>query len=74
MALNSKNSYVFYGWMGLDKYSIGKMEWRRFEPKQWEETDVDVAVTYCGVCASDLHTLRSGWVYCDLLLLLICES
>ncbi|KAH6885363.1 zinc-binding dehydrogenase [Thelonectria olida] len=39
----------------------GKMEWGTFEPKTWEEDDVDIQITHCGICGSDLHTLRSGW-------------
>jgi hypothetical protein len=31
------------------------------QPKTFEDTDVDIAITHCGICASDLHTLRSGW-------------
>ncbi|CZR61594.1 related to alcohol dehydrogenase, class C [Phialocephala subalpina] len=31
-----------------------------FEPKNWEETDIDVKVTHCGVCFSDLCMLRSS--------------
>jgi D-arabinose 1-dehydrogenase-like Zn-dependent alcohol dehydrogenase len=54
--------YAFQGWMGLDKDSIGNMKWQTYEPKPWEETDVDIKVTHCGICGSDLHTLRSGWV------------
>ena len=46
----------------MDKESVkGKLVWQGFEPKKWEETDVDIKITHCGVCASDLHTLRSGW-------------
>ena len=58
------SSYTFQGWMGLDEKSIeGNMEWREFEPKKFdEERDVDIQITHCGVCGSDLHTLRSGWV------------
>lgn len=53
----------FEGWMGLDASSSqGKMVWQEFTPKPWEETDVDVKVICCGICGSDLHTLRSGWV------------
>ena len=55
--------YKFEGWLGLDADSVnGKMVWGEFEPKPWEETDVDVKITHCGICRSDLHTLRSGWV------------
>lgn len=49
--------------MGLDKASAeGKMVWQEYEPKTWTESDVDIKVTHCGICGSDLHTLRSGWV------------
>lgn len=49
--------------MGLDPSSAeGNMVWQEFEPKTWEETDVDIKITHCGICGSDLHTLRSGWV------------
>ncbi|KAI9735423.1 MAG: hypothetical protein M1818_006429 [Claussenomyces sp. TS43310] len=54
--------YKFEGWMGLDKSSAeGKMVWQEFTPKPWSESDVDIQVTHCGICGSDLHTLRSGW-------------
>jgi alcohol dehydrogenase (NADP+) len=55
--------YKFQGWLGFDKESVnGKMKWQEYEPKTWTEDDVDIKITHCGVCASDLHTLRSGWV------------
>lgn len=54
--------YKFTGWLGLDKDSVnGKMVWKEFEPKPWEETDVDIKISHCGICGSDMHTLRSGW-------------
>ncbi|KAH7312256.1 zinc-binding dehydrogenase [Stachybotrys elegans] len=54
--------YKFEGWLGLDKESIGgKMVWGEFKPKPWEETDVDIKISHCGVCGTDLHVLRSGW-------------
>ncbi|ERS98112.1 zinc-binding protein alcohol dehydrogenase [Sporothrix schenckii 1099-18] len=52
----------FQGWLGLDANSVnGQMKWGEFEPKKWEESDVDIRVSHCGICGSDLHTLRSGW-------------
>lgn len=55
--------YKFEGWLGLDKSAAdGNMVWREFEPKPWEKTDVDLRVTHSGICGTDLHTLRSGWV------------
>lgn len=54
---------TFKGWMGLDKNALTDgLKLVPFEPKKWEETDIDVKITHCGLCASDLHTLRSGWV------------
>lgn len=55
--------YKFEGWVGLDPSAAdGKMEWQPFEPKPWEETDVDVKVTHSSICGTDLHTLRGDWV------------
>ncbi|QSZ33292.1 hypothetical protein DSL72_002880 [Monilinia vaccinii-corymbosi] len=57
------SSYKFQGWMGLDnECAEGNMVWREYEPKAWTEDDVDIKITHCGICASDLHTLRSEWV------------
>ncbi|KAJ9498927.1 hypothetical protein LTR99_004991 [Exophiala xenobiotica] len=54
--------YKFRGWMGLDESSVdGKMVFQEYEPKPFEESDVDIKITHCGVCGSDIHTLRSGW-------------
>lgn len=48
--------------MGLDKDSAqGNLKHQAYEPKTWQETDVDIKITHCGICGSDLHTLRSGW-------------
>lgn len=52
----------FEGWLGKDPESVnGKMEWGAFEPKQWTEDDVDIEISHCGICGSDMHTLKSGW-------------
>lgn len=64
LAIMSTTDYKFEGWVGLNKDAAqGKMVWQEFEPKPWEETDIDIKVTHCGICGSDLHTLRSGWVW-----------
>jgi hypothetical protein len=55
--------YKFEGWQALDASAAeGNMVWREFEPKRWEDTDIDIKITHCGICGSDVHTLRSGWV------------
>ncbi|KAI9892107.1 MAG: hypothetical protein M1814_001813 [Vezdaea aestivalis] len=52
----------FQGWMGLDPSGAkGNLVFQEFQPKQWAETDVEIKITHCGICGSDLHTLRSGW-------------
>lgn len=57
------SDYKFEGWLGHDAASVeGKMVWGEFEPKPWEETDVDIKVTHSGICGTDIHSLRSGWV------------
>jgi len=54
--------YKFEGWMGEDdKSAQGNMVWKEYEPKKWEETDVDMRITHSGICGSDIHVLRSGW-------------
>ncbi len=32
-----------------------------YDPKPFEEDDVDIAIMYTGVCGSDLSTMSSGW-------------
>lgn len=52
----------FEGWLGLDKDSVkGQMKWGKFQPKKWTENEVDIEISHCGICGSDLHTLSSGW-------------
>ncbi|KAF8243424.1 zinc-binding dehydrogenase [Wilcoxina mikolae CBS 423.85] len=54
--------YKFCGWMGLDAKSVeGNLVEREYEVKPFDENDVDIKITHCGICGSDLHTLRSGW-------------
>lgn len=53
---------TFNGWAAKSKDCLeGKFEKWEFTPKTWEETDVDIKIQYCGICASDLHTASSGW-------------
>ena len=60
--MSANTEYKFEGWMGNDPSAAkGKMVWSEYEPKPFEETDVDIKITHCGVCGSDIHTLRSGW-------------
>lgn len=52
----------FTGWVGHDESAVqGKMKWESFTPRPFTEDDVDIEISHCGVCATDNHTLRSGW-------------
>ena len=54
--------YKFQGWLGHDAEAAnGNMTWESYEPKKWTEDDVDIKISHCGICGSDLHTLSSGW-------------
>lgn len=60
------------GWVGLDEEAAqGQMVWKDYKPKTWEETDIDIKVTHSGVCGSDVHVLRNGWVSSSLSLLVL---
>lgn len=40
---------AFEGWCGLDKDADqGKMVWQGYDPKPWEDTDVDIEISHCG--------------------------
>ena len=52
----------FEGWVAHDVSSVdGNMKWESYTPKPFEENDIEMEVSHCGVCGSDLHHLRSGW-------------
>ncbi|KAM0511029.1 hypothetical protein ACHAPE_010290 [Trichoderma viride] len=39
----------FEGWVALDKSAAeGNMAWQAYDPKPWEETDIDIEITHCG--------------------------
>lgn len=56
---SSSPSKTFQGWVAHDATS--PLTFTTFEPKPFTETDVEIKVTHCGICGTDVHTLRSGW-------------
>lgn len=58
----SSTDQKFMGWVAHDKTAVeGNMKWEEFTPKEWTENDIEGDVICCGICFSDIHTLRSGW-------------
>ncbi|KAF1911526.1 chaperonin 10-like protein [Ampelomyces quisqualis] len=52
----------FTGWLAHDPSAAsGTMTWSTFTPKPFAPTDIDIQISHCGICGSDIHTLRSGW-------------
>lgn len=45
----------------IDPKSFTDLQVKTFTPKQFESNDVEIAITHCGVCGSDVHTLKQGW-------------
>lgn len=50
---------TFQGWVAHDATS--PLTFTTFTPKPFEDTDVEIDISHCGICGTDLHTLRSGW-------------
>lgn len=39
----------FEGWFGFDKETgVGGMKWQEFEPKKFEDDDVEIKISHCG--------------------------
>lgn len=51
----------FKGYGLHDKSNWSDLKVTDIRPKKWTEEDIDVAITHCGVCGSDIHTLTGGW-------------
>lgn len=56
-------SDTFKGWVAHDATS--PLKFTDFQPKQFTPTDIEIRVTHCGICGTDVHTLRSGWAPTD---------
>ncbi|KAL4878281.1 chaperonin 10-like protein [Aspergillus karnatakaensis] len=53
----------FTGWVSHSPTT--PLTYTSFTPKPFEETDIEIAITHCGICGSDIHTIRSGWAPTD---------
>ncbi|KAI8365267.1 chaperonin 10-like protein [Radiomyces spectabilis] len=50
---------TFHGWAcpGKDQ----PLEWKELPLKAFDDDSVEMNVTHCGICGSDIHTMDSGW-------------
>ncbi|CCM01153.1 uncharacterized protein FIBRA_03201 [Fibroporia radiculosa] len=51
----------FKGYALIDPSKWSDLKLVTFQPKNFQPEDVEIAITHCGVCGSDLHTLSQGW-------------
>ncbi|KAF7986712.1 hypothetical protein HWV62_20248 [Athelia sp. TMB] len=62
MSVNvTKNPQAWKGYAIHDNKKYTDFKVIDFEPKTAGDYDVDIAIQYCGVCASDHHTISGGW-------------
>ncbi|KAJ4246343.1 hypothetical protein NW762_013694 [Fusarium torreyae] len=51
----------FEGWVAEVSTKEKEMVWKEYEMKPFEETDIEIRITHCGVCGTDDHTAHNGW-------------
>ncbi|EMD32150.1 hypothetical protein CERSUDRAFT_99832 [Gelatoporia subvermispora B] len=51
----------FKGYALTDPSRWNDLKVSSFQPKTFAPDDVEIAITHCGVCGSDVHTLTQGW-------------
>ncbi|KAE8146729.1 Afadin and alpha-actinin-binding-domain-containing protein [Aspergillus avenaceus] len=49
----------FKGWVSHN--TTDALTYTTYTPKPFTASDIEVAITHCGICGTDIHTLRSGW-------------
>ncbi|OJJ96155.1 hypothetical protein ASPACDRAFT_46919 [Aspergillus aculeatus ATCC 16872] len=49
----------FHGWVSHSPTE--PLTFTTFAAKPFDPTDLEIQVTHCGICGTDVHTLRSGW-------------
>ncbi|KAI8145698.1 chaperonin 10-like protein [Fennellomyces sp. T-0311] len=59
MLSSSESNNNFYAWASVKKDE--PLERTLLSLKQFEDDDVEIAVTHCGICGSDIHTVDCDW-------------
>lgn len=55
----SSPAQTYHGWVAHN--AKDPLTYTTFEPKPFTDTDIEVKVSNCGICGTDIHTLASGW-------------
>ncbi|KAJ5757115.1 uncharacterized protein N7511_007297 [Penicillium nucicola] len=50
---------TFKGWVSTSAKT--PLTYTTYTPKPFEPTDIEITITHCGICGTDIHTLSSGW-------------
>ncbi|GAA98437.1 uncharacterized protein L969DRAFT_87055 [Mixia osmundae IAM 14324] len=61
MSSITKNPITWKGYGIASTKDYKNFSVRDFEPKKADDYDIDIAISHCGVCASDHHTISGGW-------------
>ncbi|OSX64908.1 hypothetical protein POSPLADRAFT_1135146 [Postia placenta MAD-698-R-SB12] len=54
-------SVEFKGFALTDPAAWNELSLYSYQPKTFLDEDVELAITHCGVCGSDVHSLTQGW-------------
>ncbi|OJJ48112.1 hypothetical protein ASPZODRAFT_92382 [Penicilliopsis zonata CBS 506.65] len=58
-ARSEEPASVFHGWVAHN--ATDPLKYTTFTPKPFTDSDIEIQVSHCGVCGTDVHTIRSGW-------------
>lgn len=50
---------TYHGWVAHN--ATDPLTYTAFAPKPFTPTDIEIKVSNCGICGTDIHTLSSGW-------------
>jgi D-arabinose 1-dehydrogenase-like Zn-dependent alcohol dehydrogenase len=57
------SDYKFEAWVAEDiSAAEGKMVWKEYQPKTWEERDLDIKISHSAICSTDLSVMHCAWV------------
>jgi hypothetical protein len=52
---------TFHGWAATGKGL--PLQWTELALKEFDEDTIEMDISHCGICGSDIHTMDSGWYF-----------